>query len=98
MRPWSKQWFDDCMHWRGKVLEGRYRHWCFDWDELPVDETTGEFPCGCFSCKCGILMVPTKLGEGALHLFDDYFECPKRRFWNFWKHDFWGTTLEGDKQ
>ena len=97
MRPWTKDWFDDCKHWRGRILEGRYRHRCFGWDMLPVDETTGEFPCICFRCKCGELMLPIKLGEGPLHMFDDYFECPKRHFWNFWRHDFWGTGLDGVK-
>lgn len=93
MRPWSQQWFYDCMHWRGEILRGRYRHWCPEWDELPVDETTGEFPCPCFTCKCGTLMQPVRLGDGVLHMHDDAFECPKRRFWNYWKHDFWNHPL-----
>jgi hypothetical protein len=33
------QWVADCMKWHGRVLTGRLRHWCFDWDELPIDET-----------------------------------------------------------
>lgn len=37
----------DSMKWRGRVLTGRYWHWCHDWDWLPVDETTPEWPCGC---------------------------------------------------
>ncbi len=40
-------WRKDCMHWRGKVLTGRWAHWCLDWDCLPVDETTPEWPCSC---------------------------------------------------
>ncbi len=39
----------DCMKWRGRVLTGKFRHWCFDWDGLVVDETCGEeFDC----CTC----------------------------------------------
>jgi len=41
------KWDTDCMHWRGRVLTGRYAHWCYDWDGLPIDETTSEWPCGC---------------------------------------------------
>lgn len=35
------------MHWRTRVLTGKYSHWCYEWDELPVDETCMEWPCGC---------------------------------------------------
>lgn len=47
--PNSQDWIDDCVKWRGRVLEGKYRHWCFDWDELPIDETCFEWPCVCAS-------------------------------------------------
>jgi hypothetical protein len=40
-------WEDDCLRWRGKVLTGTYAHYCYDWDFLPVDETTPEFSCCC---------------------------------------------------
>ena len=36
------------MQWRGEVLTGVYGHWCPDWDYLPIDETTPEWPC----CSC----------------------------------------------
>lgn len=42
------QWELDCFRWRGRVLTGKKGHWCFDWDELPVDETCDEWPCKCF--------------------------------------------------
>jgi hypothetical protein len=44
-------WIEDCMKWRRRVLTGKFAHWCFDWDFLPVDETTtNEWPCcTCFS-------------------------------------------------
>ena len=42
------EWESECMKWRGRVLVGEKRHYCFDWDGLPVDETTEEFDC----CHC----------------------------------------------
>lgn len=42
------QWKADCLHWRGRELTGKHRHWCQSWDFLPVDETCiHEWPCGC---------------------------------------------------
>jgi hypothetical protein len=38
----------DSYRWRGKILTGKYRHYCYDWDCLPVDETTPEWG----SCMC----------------------------------------------
>lgn len=43
----SPDWIADCLRWRGKVLTGKFAHWCFDWDGLPIDETTPEWPCAC---------------------------------------------------
>jgi hypothetical protein len=43
----QRDWIADCMKWRGKVLTGRFAHWCFDWDGLPIDETSREWPCPC---------------------------------------------------
>ena len=41
--------FRDCLHWHGRELTGKYRHWCREWDELPIDETCTEFKfCTCF--------------------------------------------------
>jgi hypothetical protein len=38
------------MHFWGKVLTGKYRHFCTEYDYLPIDETVGEFAhCRCFS-------------------------------------------------
>lgn len=45
--PWKGEWEKDCLKWRGTVLTGRFSHWCCDWDFLPVDETTPEWPCPC---------------------------------------------------
>lgn len=45
----SPEWAAECIRWRGRVLTGRFAHWCHDWDLLPVDETTpNEFDC----CHC----------------------------------------------
>jgi len=41
-------WVNDCARWRGVLLVGEKRHWCNDWDGLPIDETCREFPCACF--------------------------------------------------
>lgn len=41
------EWVADCEQHRGAVLTGRYAHWCWEWDGLPMDETCGEFPCNC---------------------------------------------------
>lgn len=46
-KQWSEEWERDCMKWRGKVLTGAHCHWCYDWDGLPIDETTPEYPCNC---------------------------------------------------
>ena len=41
------EWERDCMHWRGKILNGVHGHWCPEWDYLTIDETCPEWPCGC---------------------------------------------------
>jgi hypothetical protein len=38
----------DCLHWRNRLLTGKLAHWCGQWDDLPVDETTIEIEC----CTC----------------------------------------------
>ena len=45
-RTWE-DWTRDCLEWRGVLLEGRYAHWCPNWDHLPMDETCPEWPCQC---------------------------------------------------
>jgi len=48
-----KDWEEDCLRWRGRLLnpEGRFAHWCNDWDDLPMDDTCDEFPdtCSCYT-------------------------------------------------
>jgi len=43
----EEDWKADCLKWRGKVLTGEKAHWCYEWDFLPIDETTPEWPCNC---------------------------------------------------
>ncbi len=43
----QSEWEKECLHWRGEVLIGIYAHYCFEWDGLPIDETSYEWPCGC---------------------------------------------------
>lgn len=40
-------WAKDCQTWRGELLTGRFQHYCYDWDGLPIDETCLEWPCAC---------------------------------------------------
>lgn len=47
----------DSLRWRGRVLDGQFAHWCEDWDGLPVDETTCEWPCPCAPHLGGMLVV-----------------------------------------
>jgi hypothetical protein len=40
-------WEADCLqHW-GQILTGAYAHWCSERDDLPIDESCDEWPCGC---------------------------------------------------
>jgi hypothetical protein len=41
-------WDWDCRRWHSRVLVGKMRHWCPDWDYLPIDETCSEFE----ACTC----------------------------------------------
>ena len=43
----SESWVRDSYRWRGAWLHGRHGHWCDDWDGLPIDETSMEWPCPC---------------------------------------------------
>lgn len=43
----SADWKLDSYRWRGRVLTGKFGHWCPDWDFLPIDETCPEWPCVC---------------------------------------------------
>jgi hypothetical protein len=37
------QFEEDCKHFYGKPLTGKYKHYCPDFDYLPIDETCSEF-------------------------------------------------------
>lgn len=47
LSPENKEWIRDCMIQRKRILKGKHVHWCPEWDELPMDETCIEWPCGC---------------------------------------------------
>lgn len=104
MRPRTQEWFDACKLYYDidglKTLNGRYSHWCPTNAGIPVDETTlGFVMCRCFRCKCGELMKPKEywIRKRPLEMFDDIFECPDSRFWNFWRHD-WHNLGFNDRQ
>lgn len=42
------EWSEDCLRLRGRVLTGKWAHYCWDLDGLPIDETCPEFSfCTC---------------------------------------------------
>lgn len=44
------KWIRDCMRWHGRVLTGKFAHWCEDWDGWPMDADMIEFAtCSCYS-------------------------------------------------
>lgn len=59
----NPEFIADCIKWRRRRLYGRFAHWCYDWDDLPTDETCGEeFDC----CHC--FTEQEKAGApGAVH-------------------------------
>lgn len=48
IRLFRGQFAADSYRWRGRILTSAYAHYCYDWDGLPVDETTPEWDC----CLC----------------------------------------------
>ena len=47
MANWE-EFNEDCMHHYGKVLTGEFKHFCTEFDYLPIDETVFEFQfCTC---------------------------------------------------
>lgn len=43
-----EHWIHDCRVWYDRLLTGKFAHYCLDWDNIPVDETTEEWKC----CTC----------------------------------------------
>ena len=37
------EWEEDCISCWGRVLTGKYSHWCNEWDYAPIDETCHPF-------------------------------------------------------
>jgi hypothetical protein len=48
------EWEKDCIMTYRRVLTGKKRHWCPEWDFLPIDETSPEFE----SCTCDLDEAP----------------------------------------
>ena len=45
-------WVEDCLRYWDTILVGDHRHWCPDWDYLPIDETC-EVEYDCCTCFTG---------------------------------------------
>ena len=69
-------WEFDCRKWRGRILKGPDAHWCYDWDELPVDARTPEYDC----CTC---YPKTKRGRLVNKVFMFFFN--RREEWTRFK-------------
>lgn len=45
-------WRTASRHEHGRVLTGKFAHWCPDWDYMTIDETTPEWEaCTCYPSK-----------------------------------------------
>jgi hypothetical protein len=44
----APEWDADCRQWHGRVLDGRFGHYCHAWDGLPLDESCYELN----FCEC----------------------------------------------
>ena len=48
----AEDWEADCLREWGRVLRGGHRHWCPEWDDLPIDDTLPEYQsCICYKTK-----------------------------------------------
>ena len=45
---WAAEWKKACLEEYNKELTGSFRHYCPDWDLLPIDDTCPEFQ----QCTC----------------------------------------------
>lgn len=45
--PWNAPFIDVWRRWRGDLEPGKCAHLCLDWDGLPIDEHSPEWPCVC---------------------------------------------------
>ena len=70
------EWESECLHWRGQILRGKFKHYCGDYDGLPVDETCDEWPCNC-------LIAPEK------SRLSSFFLRGIHRVWNFLRGLIW---------
>ncbi len=49
-QDYSEDWIRDSIKYWDKVLIGNKSHWCYEWDDLPIDETCKEYE----SCICDL--------------------------------------------
>ena len=63
-----KSEFDqDCIAIYGKPLKGVYKHYCVEWDFLPIDETLPEFE-ACLCVDSDRKEIKSKLGYSRIGL------------------------------
>jgi hypothetical protein len=68
---WGENFDYDSHRYRGKILTGKYAHYCMSWDELPTDETCIEFAsCHCYEETDEIKHIRNKLLD-AYHAAND---------------------------
>jgi len=44
---WEEEWAKESKKERGRVLDGSYRHYCWEWDGMTMDDSCPEWPCHC---------------------------------------------------
>jgi len=71
----------DCMKTYGRVLTGKYKHYCAEWDYVPIDETFPEFKvCHCFKFNSNVKSgADINAGDGG------YSEGTKEKYDEFVK-------------
>lgn len=50
----SMTYMPDRLDYHFHLLTGKYKHFCMDWDGLPIDERSPEWPCGCVWAEAAI--------------------------------------------
>lgn len=92
--PQKEDWIADCLEYRGVVLTGEKAHWCSEWDGLPIDETSLEWPCDCVLYPVLIVYLVTHGPDSnqVLEIFRD-INLAKRIYGP--EHE-WALTEDGE--
>ena len=61
----TRKLFENPMKKHFDKLKGDHKHYCPDWDGLPIDETCPEFDC----CSCRMETMPTEISRQKLYRF-----------------------------